>query len=176
MAELEEALMRKGLAAFWMVAAVPLLAMACGGSGSTAQTSASPNGVSAAVLADLVPTGKLRVALTELPAAVAKADATGGLHGVGVDFGKALAARLGVPFTPLGFASSGAALAAVSEGTADIAIVPSPAVQQTSMTATTPILLIQHTYMVRGDSQLQSVQDVDRTGIKVASVMSDGHT
>lgn len=44
------------------------------------------------------------------------------------------------------------------------------------MTATTPILLIQHTYMVRADSQLQSVQDVDKSGIRVASVMSDGHT
>lgn len=168
--------MRKRLTGLCMAAAVPMLAIACGGTGSTAGPSPSANAVSAAVVAGLAPTGKLRVALTEQPAAVAKADPAGGLSGVGVDFGKALATRLGVPFSPIGFPSSGAALAAVTAGTADIAVVPLPAVQQTSLTPTTPILLIQHTYMVRGDSQLQSVQDVDRAGIRVASVMSDGHT
>jgi polar amino acid transport system substrate-binding protein len=170
--------MSKGRIGFWMAAALPLLVMACGGSGSTAEmASPSANGVSAAVVAELAPTGKLRVALTEQPPAVAKVDpATGSLSGIGVDFGRALAAQLRVPFTLLGFANPGAALAAVSGGSADLAVVPLVAVQQPSVSATTPIFLIQHTYMVRADSPLQAVQDVDRAGIRVASVTSDGHT
>jgi polar amino acid transport system substrate-binding protein len=102
-----------------------------------------------AFVADFARTGKLTVALTERPSVVAKADpATGTLTGVGVDFGRALAARLGVTFTPLGFASPSAAVAAVGGGIADIAIVPLTAIDPKSMTATTPILLIQHTHMV----------------------------
>jgi polar amino acid transport system substrate-binding protein len=169
--------MRKRNTVFWIAVAVPLLAAACGGTGGTAGTaSPSANRVTAAVVTDLAPTGKLRVALTEQPAVVAKADATGKLSGIGVDFGRALAAKVGLPFVPLGFTSPRAALAAVTGGAADIAIVPSIAVPQASMTATTPIVLIQHTYMVREDSPLQSVLDVDQAGIKVASVMTDGHT
>jgi polar amino acid transport system substrate-binding protein len=161
-----------------MAAAIPLLVMACGGSSSAAgEASASANGVSAAVVAELAPTGKLRVALTEQPTAVAKVDpVNGSLSGIGVDFGRALAARLGVPLTAIGFANPGAALAAVGGGSADIAVIPLVAVQQPSLSATTPIFLIQHTYMVRADSPLLSVQDVDRAGISVASLASDGHT
>lgn len=170
--------MSKRRTAFWMVIAVPLLVMACGGGGSTARTaSPSANRVPAAVLAELAPTGKLRVALTEQPPAVAKSDqATGSLSGIGVDFGRALAAQLGVPFTPLGFPNPGAALAAVVAGSADLAVVPLVAVQQPSLSATTPIFVIQHTYMVRADSPLQSVEDIDRAGVRVATVTSDGHT
>lgn len=169
--------MSKGWTGFWTAAALTLLVMACGGAENAGTPSPSSNSVSPAVLAELAPTGKLRVALTEQPPAVAKLDpATGSLSGIGVDFGRELAAGLRVPFAPVAFPDPGAALAAVNGGNADLAVIPLVAVHQPSLSATTPLFLIQHTYMVRADSPLQSVQDIDQAGIRVATVASDGHT
>src|SRR5579859_3056017 len=86
--------------------------IACGPSGSsTAGLSPTPS-VSAQVRADIVPTGSLRVALPLAPPIIASKDpSTGELKGIGVDLGKDLAARLGVPFVAVIYANMTAAMA-----------------------------------------------------------------
>jgi polar amino acid transport system substrate-binding protein len=147
--------------------------MACGPSGSSTAGSSPTPSVSAQVRADLVPTGSLRVALPLAPPIIASKDpSTGELKGIGVDLGKDLAARLGVPFVAVVYPKMTAAMADSSHW--DIVFgptSPSPAADFSS-----PFLLIPHTYLVATSSGYHTAQDVDQTGVKIASVAGSPHT
>src|ERR1700709_1925930 len=70
----------------------------------------------------LAPTGVLRAALyTGTPTSILPDPASGGPRGVGYDLGKELAKRLGVPYEPVVFSKNADVLAAIKNGTADVA-------------------------------------------------------
>ena len=72
----------------------------------------------------LAPTGKLRVALQLAnPLNVVRDSASGEMKGVGLDLGKELARRLGVPFEPVLYPSVGALLDSGKSGAWDVAFV-----------------------------------------------------
>jgi polar amino acid transport system substrate-binding protein len=113
----------------------------------------------------LAPTGTLRAAYIVANLAQARRDPdTGAITGVVADIARELGRRAGVPVTIAPLATASAVLQAVSSNNADIGFVaPNP--------ERTGVVLYSHTYMlvqqsavVRADSPLQSVRDLDRPG------------
>src|SRR5829696_7993767 len=71
---------------------------------------------------ELAPTGALRFGLLTANATVASQDAaTGELRGVGVDLGREVARRLGVPFEPVAYGDAPAVVAGLRAGQVDAA-------------------------------------------------------
>ena len=116
---------------------------------------------------ELAPTGKLRAAINYGNGVLAQKGPEGEPRGVTVDLSRELGRRLGVPVELLAFEAAGKAFEAAKQNAVDvlfIAIDPSRA----EVEFTAPYVLIEGTYMVREDSPLKTVEDVDRQGVRVA--------
>lgn len=123
---------------------------------------------SPAVLADLAPTGKLRVGInfgnTQLtnPATRTSAEPSG----IAPDLARELGRRLAVPVEIIGFDSGGKT--AAGAGTWDVAFVAIEAERAAQLTFTAAYLEIESSYLVPAGSSLRTVADVDREGIRIA--------
>ena len=153
------------------------------GSGSSAtpstgpSASPSPAGPPAAVLADLAPSGKLRVAVQTPPPFLAQKDPSSGAYkGIAVAMATALASRLGVPLEIVEVDAPPQVLAGVGAGKWDIAFlaVTPAAVQAVDLTA--PFILVAHTFIVRADSTFRNIADADKPGIRIGSGKAAPHT
>jgi polar amino acid transport system substrate-binding protein len=150
------------------------LVAACGSSTASSTTGA---GTMTAVIADLAPTGQLRVGIPASPPVLATKDpATGELHGIAVDLGTALAQRLSVAFTPVIYPTPPQVLAALQSGAVDVAVLPAMPETTRVVPLTAPFLAIPHTLMVRDGSPFRTVADVDHAGVRIASEKGSGHT
>ncbi len=120
-------------------------------------------------LAILAPTGLLRVALyTGTPTSILPDPASGGPRGVGYDLGKEFAKRLGVPFEPVVFSKNADVLAAIKDGTADVAFTnSSSAARAKDMDFGPPFMDVELGYLVPKGSALTDVSGVDAKGIRV---------
>jgi polar amino acid transport system substrate-binding protein len=121
----------------------------------------------------LAPTGTLRAAYIVANLAQARRDpVTGVVSGVVADITRNLGRRAGVPVTITPLPTAGDVLEAVRSGSADIGFVaPNP--QRTGVVLySQTYMLVQQSALVRADSNLQSVQDVDRPG-QVIGVNTD---
>ena len=116
----------------------------------------------------LAPTGKLRVGLyLGQPLSVIRDSASGEMKGVAFDLGKELARRMGVPFEPVVYPSSGAIVGSAKSGQWDVAffaVVPAGA---KDIDFTAPHLEIEFGYLVPSGSSISTLTDVDRPGIRV---------
>ena len=121
----------------------------------------------------LVPTGKLRVALGISAAGGAywstKTEA-GGYAGVPVDLGKAIADQLGVPVEYVAYPNSGLITDSVSSGAWDITFLPKDAERETKMSFGPIYEVTEATYIVKPGSAITNFQTLDQPGIKVAAV------
>jgi polar amino acid transport system substrate-binding protein len=121
----------------------------------------------------LVPTGKLRVALGISAAGGAywstKTEA-GGYAGVPVDLGKAMADQLGVPVEYVAYPNSGLITDSVSTGAWDITFLPKDAERETKMSFGPIYEVTEATYIVKPGSTVTNFQTLDQPGIKVAAV------
>ena len=121
----------------------------------------------------LVPTGKLRVALGISAAGGAywstKTEA-GGYAGVPVDLGKAIADQLGVPVEYVAYPNSGLITDSVSSGAWDITFLPKDAERETKMSFGPIYEVTEATYIVKAGSTVTNFQTLDQPGIKVAAV------
>ena len=136
-----------------------------------AQTGMTP--VTPAVLKDLAPTGTLRAAINYGNGVLAQRGANDqDAQGVSAALARELAKRLGVPLRFVGFDAAGHvfdALAKKDEAkTWDIAFLAIEPVRAAEIAFTAPYVLIEGTYMVRKDSPLKEIGDVDRPGIRIA--------
>ncbi len=140
----------------------------------TAQLTAKPASQvapapSPALRAELAPTGSLRVALNLSNFLLVKAStATEGPVGVAPDIGRALAERLQVPVSFVEYPSPGALAAAVTDGAWDIGLIGADPLRATDIAFTPAYLEIEASYLVRGDSPLRELADVDRPGVRIA--------
>jgi polar amino acid transport system substrate-binding protein len=131
-----------------------------------ATTSMTP---SPAVVADLAPTGKMRVAINfGNPVLASKNPATGEAGGVSVDLARELGRRLGVPVELVTFTAAGKVAEAVKAKEVDIAFVAIDPVRAVDTTFTAPYVMIEGAYLVRDDSPIKANAEVDRPGIRVA--------
>ncbi len=138
--------------------------MACA---STTSAPAAPP-VSAALISELAPTGRLRAAINfGNPILASKDPATGAARGVSVDLARELGRRIGVPVELVTVNSAGASVEAVKAGQVDIAFVAIDPVRGADMLQTPPYVVIEGAYLVKNDSPIKTNADVDRPGNRV---------
>ena len=125
-----------------------------------------PN-VAASQAADsaIAPTGTLRAAFIVANVAQGQVDpATGAVTGVIADLTKELGRRENVPISITPLPTAAAVLEAVRSGTADIGFVaPNPERTGVVLYSNT-YMLVQQSVLVRADSPLRSVAELDRSG------------
>jgi polar amino acid transport system substrate-binding protein len=121
------------------------------------------------VVKDLAPGGTLRVAINLGNPVLAQKDAgTGTLGGVSVELARELARRAGVPIQLTEYEAAGKVFDALKSGAWDLAFLAIEPVRAAEIDFTPPYVIIEGTYMVRKDSPLKAIEDVDRPGIRIA--------
>src|SRR5262249_38191694 len=104
------------------------------------------------LMAELAPTGKLRVALAVSPAPsalyVIKDASTGSYRGVTVDLGTAMAKKLGVPVEFVPYLASGEITNAADKGVWDVTFMPYDAERAKSVDFGPAYHILQSTYLV----------------------------
>lgn len=125
---------------------------------------------SEASLAELAPTGQLRVAINMGNTATTTVYPDGSLGGPCVLLARSFAQALNLPLTMLPFASAGEVVAASREASAwDVAFLAIDPLRQKDFHFSPPYLEIEATYVVRAESECEAVEDVDRTTSRIAS-------
>ncbi|MEO8755998.1 MAG: ABC transporter substrate-binding protein [Casimicrobiaceae bacterium] len=126
-------------------------------------------GATRAVLHDLAPSGTLRAAINFGNAVLAQKDAASGeARGVSVDIAHELGRRLGVPVELVPFDAAGKVFAALQDNAWDVAFLAIDPKRATEIEFTAPYVIVEGSYMVRDDSPLKAIADVDRAGVRIA--------
>jgi polar amino acid transport system substrate-binding protein len=145
------------------------LAVHAQGTGDRPQGDNIVSTVSADVVKDLAPTGKLRAAINLGNMVLAQKDAASGeLGGVTVDLARELGRRLAVPVELVPFNAAGKVFDALKAGAWDVAFLAIEPVRAAEIAFTAPYVIIEGVYMVPAASPLRAVDDVDRAGIRIA--------
>src|SRR5499426_177205 len=114
---------------------------------------------------DLAPTGRLRAAINfGNPVLAQKDPATGEPRGISVDLARELGRRLGVPVELVLFDAAGKVFDALPANRWDVAFLAIDPARATEISFSAPYVIIEATYLVRADSPLRAVEDVDRDG------------
>jgi polar amino acid transport system substrate-binding protein len=124
--------------------------------------------------AALAPTETLRaVYLESNPAQAVKDAATGEIRGVAVDATRELGRRLGVPVKLTGVQGPSNVIDAVQRGEADIGFVAYNPERAGPVEFSQTYMLVQQTFMVRENSPIRSVKDIDRTNQRIGGGRGD---
>ena len=121
------------------------------------------------ILKQLAPKGYLRAAinLSNFLLVTGK-DNHGDPEGVSPDLAKALANELNVEVKLIPFQRPGELADAVSDDIWDIGNIANEAERAKSITFSSPYTLIESTFLVRDSSNINSLNDVDREGVRIA--------
>ena len=119
--------------------------------------------------AELAPTGVLRagINLANFLLVTGRSE-TGDPEGVAPDLAREIAGRLGVPVAYVPFESPGKLADAAESGTWDIGLIGAEPARAESISFTAAYVEIEATYLVPEGSPLQSIEDVDRKGVRIA--------
>jgi len=132
---------------------------------------ASPDVVQA-----LAPGGQLRAAINfGNPVLAQKDPATGAPRGVSVDLAHELGRQLGVPVTLVPFNEAGRVFAALKSNAWDVAFLAIDPARATDIDFTPPYVEIEGAYLVRSDSPLHAVEEVDRNGQRIAVALGSAY-
>jgi polar amino acid transport system substrate-binding protein len=127
------------------------------------------SGASSTVIKDLAPNGRLRAAINfGNPVLAQKDPQTGEPRGVSAELARELARRLGVPIDFMAFDSAGKVFDAVKNNGWDVAFLAIDPVRSEGITFTAPYVVIEGTYLVPAASSLHMIEDVDKSGIRIA--------
>jgi polar amino acid transport system substrate-binding protein len=119
----------------------------------------------------LAPTGKLRVGLFDGNAVhVVRNPVSGEMRGVGHDLGRALAARLKVPFEPVLYSSFGPLLDGAKTGAWDVAFIGVDPERAKFVDFTGDHLEVDFGYLVPAGSPISALRYTDRPGVRIAVV------
>ena len=123
---------------------------------------------------ELVPTGKLRVAIAVAPSPSAlytvKDASTGKFRGVAVDLGGALARKLGVPAEFLAHLASGEIQNSAASGKWDVTFMPVDDERKKFVDFGNAYHLLQSTYLVAPGATLMKVADANAAGVRIGGV------
>jgi len=133
-----------------------------------AQPAPSPDALKDAALKDLAPTGKLRAAINFGNGVLAQKGPNGEPRGITPDLATALAKRLGVPVEFVRYEAAGKVFDGAPNNEWDIGFIAIEPVRANVIEFSPPYVIIEGTYMVRKDSPLREVDDVDKPGIKIS--------
>jgi len=126
-----------------------------------------------AVLAELAPTGKLRFGVAAAPAQTTffvLKGADGSPRGVTVDLARELARQAGVPVEFMVAPNTGELTDALGSGALDAAFMPVDDERRKRVDFGPAYFVGQNTYLVRAGSEIRTIADVDRPGIRVIGV------
>lgn len=125
-------------------------------------------------LRDIAPTGSLRVAIAVGPAASAfwatRDPATGKPQGVTVELAKAAANKLHLLLQLVEYPSSDEIAAAGSQDAWDISFMPAEARREQFVDQGPAYVAYTSSYLVRAGSDIRSVADVDRAGMRIGCI------
>jgi polar amino acid transport system substrate-binding protein len=132
------------------------------------------NNLSSIATRDIAPTGSLRVAIAVGPAAstfwATRDPASGEARGVTVELAKAAAAKLDLPLKLVEYQNSGEIAAAAADGAWDISFMPADAEREKFVDQGPPYVVYESTYLVRAGSDIKTIADIDRDGIRVGAI------
>jgi polar amino acid transport system substrate-binding protein len=135
----------------------------------THMSGAMADSVASNVVSQLAPSGKLRTAINFGNTVLAQKDPAGGApRGVSAELARELARRLGVPIEYVTFDAAGKVFDALKRGAWDVAFMAIDPVRSAGIEFTGPYVVIEGAYLVPASSPLQTVEDVDRDGVRVA--------
>jgi len=118
---------------------------------------------------EFAPTGTLRAGINYGNPVIVQKDPSGGApRGVGPDLARELAQRLGVGIAYVTYDTAGKLADGVRQDAWDVAFLAGEPERAKEIAFSPPYVQIEGTYMVRKDSPLKSVGDVDRKGTRVA--------
>ena len=120
------------------------------------------------VVKDLAPTGKLRAAINLGNSVLAQKKDNGEIGGVTADLARELARRAGLELQLVPFEAAGKVFEALKSNAWDLAFLAIEPVRAAEIDFTPPYVIIEGTYMVRVDSPLKKIEDVDKPGIRIA--------
>ncbi|KQM78695.1 ABC transporter substrate-binding protein [Xylophilus sp. Leaf220] len=123
---------------------------------------------SPALRAAFTPTGRLRAAINLGNPILAGTDAAGQPAGVSIDLARGFAERLGVALELVVFDTAGKSVDAVTAEQADIGFFAIDPVRGAGIAFTAAYVLIEGSYLVRDGSPLQSNDEIDWAGHRVA--------
>jgi polar amino acid transport system substrate-binding protein len=132
--------------------------------------SAAPLQMAPAVRSELAPSGTLRIGINYGNLLYVEKDpSTGEAHGIAIDLVAELKRRIGIPIEFVGYQSAGQ-LAEGAQTTAwDVAFFLGLDPERSDkIDFTAAIMDFDITYMVRGDSTIRTIADVDRDGVRIA--------
>ena len=121
------------------------------------------------VLSQLVPTGTLRAGINMANKLLVTGETlSGDPDGVGPDFAAKIAGHLDVPITYVPFSSPGELADAVEDDVWDIGLIGAEPTRAEKIVFTAAYVEIEATYMLPAGSVLQSIEEVDQPGIRIA--------
>ncbi len=121
------------------------------------------------VALSLAPTGRLRVAINYGNAVLAQRNAeTGKLSGVSVDIAEELGRRLGLPLTLVPYNAAGKVSAAATSDAWDVAFLARDPDRARDIHFTSAYVVINGNYVVRNDSPLRTLDQVDHEDVRIA--------
>jgi polar amino acid transport system substrate-binding protein len=124
-------------------------------------------------LEQLAPTGRLRSGVVVAPAAsafFAIKDGQGAVRGVTVDLLRAFADKLKLPLALQVYSNSGQVTDAVANGDCDLALMPQDAERAKKVDFGPAYYFIESTYLVPAGSQIQSIDEVNRPGVRIVAI------
>lgn len=131
------------------------------------------NPIDPADIKNLAPTGVLRGGVVLAPAAsafFAVQDGASAPRGVTVDLLRAFAERLKLPLEMQLFSNSGQATDAVASGACDISFMPRDPTREGKIEFGPAYYMIASTYLVPAGSTIQSIEEVNRKGIRIVAI------
>lgn len=135
---------------------------------ATALVGCAAPGVAPEVRNALAPTGTLRVAVYPgSPTSLVRGPGPQEMHGLTVEVGRELARRLGVPAEIVVFERVPQIVDALKEGKADFTISNASPARARDIDFTPPVVQLETGYLVRANSGIAALTDVDRPGVRV---------
>jgi polar amino acid transport system substrate-binding protein len=126
---------------------------------------------------DLAPTGTLRaVYLASNPAQAVRDPASGEIRGASADLARELARRLNVPAAVIPSQSPATVIDAIAKGEADIGFVAYAPERVGTVEFSQTYMLVQQSFIVRDDSPIRSVNDIDKPGLRISGGKGDSVT
>lgn len=122
--------------------------------------------MSADIVKELAPTGKLRASIN-LGNSVLAQGTPEAPRGISVDLATELARRIGVPVEFLCWPAAKASFDTVKAAKADIGFLAHEPARAAEVEFTAPYVEIEGAYMVRKDSALRTIEEVDRPGNRI---------
>jgi polar amino acid transport system substrate-binding protein len=139
-----------------------------------AQPVASP--VPPALRAEFAPTGTLRAAINHANPLLAIRDPkTGDLSGTAVDLSRELGRRLGLPVQLIPFDAAAKISASARAGAWDVAFLAIDPARAEDIDYSAAYIELEGTYLVPAGSNLNTIEDVDRAGVRVSVTAKSGY-